>query len=223
MKGPSLDFGSFQVEEFTGTLTDIVIAVIAFYAYYRIKIASGEKGTRELLSWHFLLLGMGTLLGGILGHGFGTFLGSMGKLPGWLLSIVSVFMLELTLIRLSGSFFSPKAYRLLYSLSLSIGLACFLLTAWSQRFFWVGMHTAYGLLFVVGLLGFKLWMKNYFRRAVRHFWIAIACSACAAAVFGLKISPLLWFNHLDLSHVFFMGSTWFFMLGGLSLLKETES
>jgi len=52
--------------------------------------------------------------------------------------------------------------------------------------------------------------------------MGIGFSALAATIFALKLAPMEWFNHLDLSHVFLGFATWCFYLGGKELLQSTN-
>lgn len=222
MKGPSIFIGTLEIAEFMGTFTDILLAILCFYIATKLSKMSGERGSRKLLLWHFYLLGFSTLIGGIVGHGFFYVFGMQGKIPNWLLSNASVFALELVVLRLVGAQIPKKLYLFAASLSTSLFIACSVLGIWSLKFMWVMAHSAYGLLFIVGGFGIFMIRKNLFTLVFKRFWIAIGFSFVAALVFALKLAPMKWFNHMDLSHVFLGLSFWFFYLGGKELLRSTR-
>ncbi len=223
MKGPSIFIGSLEIAEFMGTLTDILLAFLSLYFANKLSKMGGESGTRKLLLWHFYLLAFSTFVGGVLGHGFLYALGMTAKIPSWLTSIASVFALELVVLRLVGAHIPKKFYLFAAALASALALSTSILSIWSMKFLWVGVHTAFGLLFIVGGFGFVMIGKKLFTQVFVYFWLGIGFSALAALIFVLKIAPMNWFNHLDLSHLILGLATSFFYLGAKELLKATSS
>ncbi len=223
MKGPSLFIGSLEIAEFMGTLTDILLAILAFYFAKKLSALNGESGSRKLLLWHFYLLGSSTLLGGILGHGFLYALGMPAKIPGWLLSIGSVFALELVVLRLVGAHIPKRLYLFSAALATALFISSSILCIWSLKFMWVGLHTGFGLLLLIGGYGIFMIRKKLFVKVFQRFWLGIGFSVIAAVIFALKLAPMEWFNHLDFSHVFLGLSIWYFYLGARELLQITRN
>ncbi|MBI1221401.1 MAG: hypothetical protein GC180_02260 [Bacteroidetes bacterium] len=204
------------------TLTDVILAAFIFNWYLQLRKLNGESGTRKLLLRHFLFLSIATFLGGVMGHGFLYVFGPYGKLPGFALSIIAVFMLELAVIRLSGSHLKPGFYRALYSLALAISLSCLTLSFWSPKFVWVAFQSTFGLLFVTGGLSWMMIRKRIFRDAFVQIWRGIAFSIAAALVFAFRYDFHVWFNHKDFSHIFLILSSWFIFKGAKNLLENTK-
>jgi len=161
MKGPSIYIGSLEIAEFMGTFTDILLAVLSFYLANKLSNMGGESGTRKLLLWHFYLLAFSTFVGGVLGHGFLYALGITAKIPSWLTSIGSVFALELVVLRLVGTHIPKKFYLFSAALASALALSTSILSIVGLTFLWVAVHTAFGLLFIVGGSGvFMIHAKN---------------------------------------------------------------
>lgn len=222
MSGPAIEIGSLRIDEFMGTLTDVLVALFSFFLYTKLKQLGGEKGTRALLLNHFLLFAIGTFLGGVLGHGFLYFIGPYGKLPGFVLGIIAVFLLELAILRIAGAQLKPGAYRMWYSMSIAVALSCIILTFWSPKFMWTALHAVYGILIVVGGLSIHMLSRKLFVPAFKNILIGIGVTLLSSLIFVLKISPHTWFNQLDFSHLFLGIATWFFYRGAKHLLENTR-
>jgi len=220
--GPSLFFGPLEIAEFTGTLTDILLALLSFYFAKKLQSMKGESGSRNLLVWHFTLLGLSTLIGGLLGHSFLYYFGMAGKIPGWVLSLASVYALELVVLRLVGAHIPKKFYLFSAALASSLFIATTLVCFMSTKYLWVALHNAFGLLLIVGGFGIYMIRKDLFKNVFSYFWIGIGLSALAATVFGVGISIHTWFNYMDLSHVIIGFATWCNFLGAKELLKQTH-
>ena len=63
---PSVNILNVRLDEPVTTLTDIIIAAICFYAFFRLIRISGKQ--HLYLTYFFLILGTGTFLGGVIGH-----------------------------------------------------------------------------------------------------------------------------------------------------------
>lgn len=220
MESAGLYLGAIYVDEFITTLTDIMVAVICFYAGSKLKKIDSDRKQRSLLVWYFITMGLATLTGGVLGHGFLYALSWSWKLPGWLFSIISVYLIAGFQVNYSRSMLGEKMYRN-YRLANTLVFGVFtLLTIVFQKFAFVEAHTAYGFLGVVGYLGFVHLKREGKHHPLRFFLIAIGISFVAGVVFLAQIGFGKWFNHLDLSHVFLGLSAWYFYLGAKRLLSE---
>ncbi len=228
MNAPSLEIAGIRIDEFSTTLTDILVALFCFYAAYVLQAYRKKHKSGSLLIWHFVFLGLGTFLGGVMGHGFLYALGMTGKLPGWLFSMISVLCLEGFVLEQLHRQVRPVWFNTFFSLILINFIVFALLAVSGLSFIWVEVHTVAGLLLFVG--GAGLWMirKGRMKKMFIRFWQGIAAAFLAALVFVLKISLHRWFNHLDISHVFLGISAWYFYRGahdwfaGLDLEKHPE-
>lgn len=222
MFGISVHIGTLRFDEVSTFFTDLFVALIAAYSAYKISQIPGESLAKKFLVFHFITLALSTFLGGLLGHSLLHLTGIYGKFPGWLLSIVSIFALELFVLRVGGSQVKPTGYRLSYALAAALVLSCTLLTLVSRKFIWVELHTVYGLLLLTGTYGIILIRKKIFATTFKWFWGGIGATFLAGVVFTIKLSINSdYFNHLDLSHLFLGLSTVCFYKGAKSFLTET--
>ncbi len=198
-----------RIDEPVATLTDLVVAAVCFYAASRIYRWKERNDLFFYLKYYFLTMGLATTMGGLLGHGFFYLFPFYWKLPGWLMSMFSVMLIERAAIEHVTPLIGKKLARSFKIINL-IELCTFVVVTYSTlNFFFVEVHTAYGLLFVVG----SLQLFNFYRTrnaASKYFLIAVAISALAALIFMNEITLGRWFNHFDISHTIMAFSAWFF-------------
>jgi hypothetical protein len=102
-----------------------------------------------LASIFFLMMGISTAVGGILGHGFLYATGICGPLPGWLLSMVAVALMERAAIAHVSTLIPAKAGKLLSWLNYAEIVSVAALTCLTLNFTFTELHAAYGLLLVL--------------------------------------------------------------------------
>ena len=67
---PSIDILNLRIDEPITAITDVLLAVICLYAFVGIGKHHPAGRMRNYLRFYFLILGMGALTGGLLGHAF---------------------------------------------------------------------------------------------------------------------------------------------------------
>ena len=67
---PSIEVFGILLQEPVTTLTDLLVSIICFYAYWKLKKHSIPGGTIFYMNLYFLFMGLGTAFGGLIGHGF---------------------------------------------------------------------------------------------------------------------------------------------------------
>jgi hypothetical protein len=169
------------------------------------KAPSGEPGA-PYYRLFFFILGLSTLLGAIAGHCFLYCLPFEAKLPGWLLSMFSVWaMVHATLRR-----YRPESQTLsrLNTALLALGLCVAVGTLWFPV---VEIYTA------LGFLGFVLPIAANHWRARREpsskrLMLGILFLLLAALSHVAHWSPSPWFCYFDIAHLWMLGAVWQFML-----------
>ena len=206
----SIELYGILIQEPVTALTDLIVSVVCFYAFVKLKPTySGAN----LLRYYFLLMALTTVYGGIIGHAFIHHLSFAWKLPGWLLSMVSVALLERTSIKRAQPLLSKNIGRFFSVLNIVELLTLILIVCLTLNFSFVEGHAAYGLLVVV--FSFEAFIFKSTRAASsKLFMIAVGISALAATVHLTEFSIDKWFNHLDLSHVLMATAAFVFFLGG---------
>lgn len=198
-----------RIDEPIATLTDLAVAAVCFYASYKIFRWKEKNDLFFYLKYYFLTMGLATTMGGLLGHGFFYLFPFYLKLPGWLMSMFSVMLIERASIEHVSPLISKRLAKSFKIINL-IELCTFVIITYSTlNFFFVEVHTAYGLLFVVGSLQLFIFYKTK-NEASKYFLIAVGISAIAALIFMNEIAICRWFNHFDISHTIMAFSAWFF-------------
>ena len=67
----SIDIAGIKILEPVTTITDLLVTVVCFYAFFHLRTHS-HKQTKHVkfYRYFFLFMGLATLLGGIIGHAF---------------------------------------------------------------------------------------------------------------------------------------------------------
>lgn len=205
-----------RIDEPIVTLTDLLVSVLCFIFAYKLQ-KSGKQGKVFLyFKIYFLVMGIATFLGGVIGHAFMYHFSFYWKLPGWITSMISIMFVERaaiehTRIRLSQQL--VKAFRVVNIIEF---LTFLTLTIVTLNFFFVEFHSGYGLMFVVLSLEGFLFIKTK-NKASKFMLIGIAFAAVAALFFMTKTSFHQWFNYLSISHVLMAVAAWFFYLGAIRI------
>jgi hypothetical protein len=242
---PSIFPFGLRIDEPVTTLTDLLISIVCFYAFYKLNKVNVKSKVHLYLRYYFLSMGIATAIGGLIGHGFlylfdtqwqspegfanliskifGNELikdvANPWKLPGWLTSMFSIALVERASIEYARPLINKKVGSFFAYLNVIELLTFVSLTFLSLNFFFVEVHSAYGLLIVV--LGFNLtvFLKTK-RKGSKLFLIAIGFSAIGALFFMNKWGFSPWFNHFDISHVFMTFSAIFFYIGSKDVLSD---
>ncbi len=206
---PSINILGIRIDEPVTTFTDLVVAAVCFYASYKIFSWKEKSNLFFYLKYYFLTMGLATTMGGLLGHGFFYLFSFYWKLPGWLMSMFSVMLIERASIEHVSPLISKNLAKIFKIINLSELCTFVVITYTTLNFFFVEMHTAYGLLFVVGSLQiFNIYETR--DTASKYFLIAVSISAVAALIFMNQITISKWFNHFDFSHTIMALAAYFF-------------
>lgn len=201
-------FGITWLETMT-VITDLFIAVVALWAFVKIKKHFPASTFKSYYTWHFLLMAVGTALGGVLGHGLIEYTGKIGKLPGWLMSMGATSFLAFAVLAQYQAYLNPQWVKRLRVFNIIELIVFASLTVVHVQFGFVAIHTAYSLLVVVLGVGIVL-KKSEVHKPAHWLFAGILCSIAAAAIFGIKLGFHTWFNHMDVSHLFLAASVFCF-------------
>ena len=216
MPQPSISLFGLRVDEPVNMLTDLIVAAVCLTAFHKLKKRKPGGKTQLYFRLYFLLMGLATFFGGIIGHGFLYAFSFAWKLPGWILSMFSIALIERSSIEHARPLVDPrigKSFLLLNILELATVMA---ITIYTLDFQWVEFHSGYGLLAVV--LSFHGFV--YLKTRDRGSLCIVAgggIASIAALVFMNEASPHIWFNHIDLSHVLMAVAAQVFYAGAIRL------
>lgn len=242
---PSIFIQNIRIDEPVTTLTDLMVSAVCFYAFFKLNKIPLHNKVHLYLRYYFLSMGIATAIGGIVGHGFlylfdtqwhspeslVNFIGKIfgkdllkdvanpWKLPGWLTSMFSIALVERAAIEYARPLIKNKVGKFFAWLNVIELIIFVTITFITLNFFFVEIHSAYGLLVVVTSFNLYVYLKTK-TKGSKLFLIAVGFSAIGALFFMNQwgISP--WFNHFDISHIFMTFSALYFYKGSLHILKD---
>lgn len=209
-------FAGIRIDEPVVTFTDLIVSVLCLYFFYRLQKSGKKERVFLYFKIYFLNMGVATLLGGLIGHAFLYNFTFYWKLPGWIMSMISIMFVERAAIEHTRIWLSESIIKIFRVVNILEFLTFLTLTITTLNFFFVEFHSGYGLMFVVlSLEGFLFWKTK--NSASRLMLVGVGFAALAALFFMNKISPHQWFNYLSISHVFMAIAATFFYLGTLRI------
>ena len=212
LEQPSIELLGIRIDEPVNCATDLLVTAVCWYAWYRLRGIGGENRPKQLMKYYFLVMGIATLLGGVLGHAFTYALTIEWKIPGWVVSMFAVMLIERASIEYARPLVRPGVGRFFLWLNLAELVVLLSLAVLLIEFKYVLGHSAYGLGVVVG--GFHLFTYVKTKSPASLKMIQAVLIAGVGALFYINtwgISP--WFNHLDIGHTTMAIGSWFFYLG----------
>jgi len=212
----SIDLFGLLIQEPVTALTDLLVSGVCLYAFLKLK---SSKASTSLLRYYFLTMALATAYGGIAGHAFMNYLEFGWKVPGWLMSMFSVALLERSAITHARPLLTEKQgnfFTWLNSIELVVLTIIVLVTL---NFKFVEGHAAYGLLVIVFSFEAYIFKMNRAEGSAL-FLAATGIAALAATVHLSQFTIHTWFNHLDLSHVLMAASAYVFFLAGQKVEQD---
>lgn len=201
-----------RIDEPMVTLTDLLVTVLCLIYAYKIHKSGKKEKTFLFFKIYFFTMGIATLLGGIIGHAFFYLFSFYWKLPGWIMSMISIMFVERAAIEHTRIWLNNSVVSVFGIINIIEFLTFLTLTITTLDFFFVEFHSGYGLMFVVLSLESFLFFKTK-NTVGKYMLTGVGFAALAAIFFMTKISPHQWFNYLCISHVFMAAAATFFYWG----------
>jgi len=218
---PSIELFNIRIDEPVTTATDLILAAICFYAYYRIRQQETRGKIKGYFKYYFLTLGIGTLTGGLLGHAFLYSMSPSWKLVSWIFTLISVAIISHGLIELSRPLIKPIYTRLVTRVNILIMSMALLYTLYTLAFSAVKYYTIFGMFVVVGSLSYVIYQRTGSRGVVK-LMIGVGVGLISAFVFSFELGLSPWFNHNDISHIILSFSA-FTVYKGAVLILDTPN
>lgn len=213
---PSINIVGLRVDEPVTMITDLLISLVCFYAFFRMKQLRCSLRSQIHLRNYFFFVALATALGGIIGHGFLYAFSETWKLPGWITAILSVALIERSSISHAQPLLKPRIGHLFMFLNIVEMIGILVVTIVTIDFKWVEYHNAYGLIVnVAGLHSFAYYKTR--DRGSLLILFGVLVTALASFFFTQKISLHTWFNYVDISHVLLAIAGYIIYLGGRNL------
>jgi len=203
---------NIRIDEPIVTITDLLVTVVCFVAAYKIHKSGKQERTFLYFKIYFFTMAIATLLGGIIGHAFLYAFSFYWKLPGWIMSMISIMFVERAVIEHTRILLNKSLVKAFGIINIFEFLTFLTLTITSLNFFFVEFHSGYGLMFVVLSLEGYLFIKTK-NAASKYMLTGVGFAAIAAIFFMTKISPHQWFNYLCVSHVLMAVAAALFYIG----------
>ena len=213
---PSIEIFGVLIMEPMVTLTDLLVTSVCLYAYIKLKKLNHPGRSHQYFRLYFLIMAIATAFGGITGHAFQYALGVEWKLPGWLISMLAVSALERGIISFLSPIVSDKTSIFLGVANIVELLTFAALSFVTLNFFFVQVHSAYGLAMVVFPLCFYAFWKTG-NKGSKIICQSVLFTTLAAFFYTSKISISPWFNHLDISHTIMAVGTYLFYRGAVQM------
>lgn len=219
---PSVSFLGIRIDEPINTLTDLMVSAICYFAYYLLTKRNLTGKTHDFFRMYFILLGTATLLGGIIGHGFLYAFSFAWKLPGWVMSMLSVAFIERSAIEYASPLIDKRIGKFFLILNIVELLTVMTVTIYTLDFEWVEFHSGYGLLAIVLPFHSYVYYKTH-SKGSQIIILAVMIAIVAALIFRNKISIHTWFNYIDISHVLMTLAAITFFKGALELKPHSDN
>ncbi len=195
--------------------TDLLLGGVCLLFAYRLFFLRSHAASTRWFTAFFVMMGIGTIEGGLVNHAFFYLLG-----PGWKAPMVLIIGSSLTVLQLANlytmqSLFSPRTLRSLQRI-VALQILGFLLYIGrfpleQIDFKVLHPHLGVGLVLFVGLLqGYGQSRDPHPGR--RWMLLSVASLVPAGIVGATQFSPDKWFNYHDLGHVLMIPSMYFIFM-----------
>lgn len=202
------------------TLTDLLVSFLCFLYFYKL-LKSPKKGkVFTYFKYYFLVMGLATTFGGLIGHAFYYQFSESWKLIGWIISMLAIMLIERGAIEHTRMVLKKKYVKLLGYANILEFLIFLTLTLVTLDFFYVQLHSGYGLMFVVFTIESLLLLKTK-NKASQYIMAGIGFAALSALVFTTEFSLHRWFNFIAISHVMMALAT-VFIYGGVKRIDTRD-
>ncbi len=222
---PGIEIGGILLMEPVTVITNLFISVMCFYAFWKMGRDKVEGNALTFLRYYFLIMGIATTWGGFIGHGFLYLVDDRWKLVGWIISMVSVGLIERSAISYANRLIDKKLGQFFLLANIIELVILMFLVISSVHFKYVEIHSAYG--FIIVVFGFHLFVfwKTRDLGSLEMIYATIAL-LIAVYIFNKPVIIHTFFNHRDLAHIFMLIGAWFQYRSYLKLgqgVKEVDA
>ena len=203
---PTIFIGDFEWQEPVTTLTDFLVAIVCWVAFFLFSKNDKSSITYKWFRAYFLIFAIGMTSAAWLGHGLQAYVVPEMKLIGWLCGATGILFLQTGSFRLIRNKLPKILQRFLpiwFVLQWLVAVVL-MLTRISE-----GIALAFQVTQVNSAIGFMVFLlpmhvfswKKLGVKQSRIIVIATFYSAIPGFVYSNQISIHRWFNYHDISHV----------------------
>lgn len=212
-QNPSVDVLGLRIDEPVTSITDILVAIVGFMAYFKTESNDNQRSL-SLYRLFFLFTAISTLIAAFLGHAFAYYFGFNARMIGWVFGALGVAFAQFAVIYNTREIFNSSTFKALVILNTIEVTAVAVLIFIFKSFVVIEVHSAFGLILMVTVLE----AINYYRTRSQLsknmiYGVALAIAAVICHISKLAFSN--WLNHLDISHLF-MAASLYVMYKGVS-------
>lgn len=203
---PSIFFGSFELREPVTSVTDFLLALVAFYGFTVIsKMRSDNWPAQPFYRAYFLMFAIGMTCAGWIGHGLQAYLSMEWKMIGWIFSLTGQACLAIATITDARELLGERFFKMTRGLIVGLFVIFLIWLAGPWRSFSVtqAANGTFAVAMVLPLQAF-IYLKT---QSKAHLIVvsAICFGLLPGIVFNQQISLNRWFNYHDISHVLLWG------------------
>lgn len=209
---PSIEILNIRIDEPITLLTDLLLAAICFYAYSQIRKLDYKGRSKWYFKNYFLILGLGAMSGGLLGHAFLYRLSDVWKLVSWILTIGSVTLMIHALLEVSKPLVKPLVSKTIFWVNVLLFALVLSLTLWSMAFTPVKYYVSFGMVVVAGSMCYYIYSRTGNRGGL-VIMAAVGVGILSTVIFSFQWGLSPWFNHNDISHVILSFSAYYVYKG----------
>ena len=209
---PSIEILNLRLDEPITTITDILLGIICIYAFFRMEKYKVAGNGFIYFRSYFLVLGLGAITGGLLGHAFQYCLAEAWKLVSWTLTVLSVALMVQGILAIAAPHLKKGMGPAITALNLAGMFLAVILTFRSIDFDPVKYYAIFGLVLVCGSLSWFIYRKTG-NRALLVLMGGVGVGFLSAIIFSLQWGLSHWFNHRDVSHIILCFSVYFVFKG----------
>jgi len=215
-----IELFGLRVDEPIVTLTDLIVSFLCFLYFYKMTVSPNKGKVFTYFKYYFLVMGLATTFGGIIGHAFYYEFSKAWKLVGWIISMFAIMLIERGAIEHTRIALNKKYVKILGIVNIVEFILFFGLVLYTLEFFYVQLHSGYGLMFVVFTIEVLLFLKTK-NKSTQYIMAGIGFAALSALSFATEFSIHRWFNYLSLSHMLMAVAT-VFIYGGVKRINLKE-
>jgi hypothetical protein len=217
---PPVALFGIQVLEPVTSLTDIMVALVCFFAFFRLGQLPATGRMYQYFRLYFLLTGIATTSAGLIGHAFLYLFSFEWKMIGWAFSATGILMMEWATLLFVRATLAGPVYRGLWVLTALKYLAFWVFMLTTRNFLVTQIFAASGLVVVVLFLQIAHYRKTG-HPGSRRVILALLFSLLPALAYNYKLTLHVYFNHHDISHLL-MAVFVFLMYRGVDKIVQSH-
>jgi hypothetical protein len=215
-----IELFGIRIDEPIVTLTDLLVSFLCFLYFFKMQQENRKEKVYLYFKYYFLIMGLATTFGGLIGHAFYYEFSKAWKLVGWIISMFAIMLIERGAIEHTRIVLNKKYVKILGVVNIIEFLIFLGLVFYTLDFFYVQLHSGYGLMFVVLVIEFMLFLKTK-NLSTQYIMAGLGFAALSALVFATEFSIHRWFNYLSISHTLMAVAT-VFIYGGVKRIEIKE-